>query len=198
LTSGPGYRTDRLFLTSFDTQLANYSQDRSQRFYQNLLDRARAAPGVKSVALISSLPMDAAESAGIVPEGWQFPRGEHSISTLCASISDGYFQTMGIPMLEGRAVLETDRENTPLVAVVNEHMANHYWKGNALGKRFQVENAGQTELPRVATLRVMVAGHGRGQGQGQAPQGQQIGADFRVRSLKMLLFDHRQRRVRLE
>jgi len=144
MTAGPGFRTDRLFLTTFDTQLADYSQDQSQRFYQNLLDRTRAASGVKSAALIASLPMTGSESAEIVPEGWQLPAGEHSISTLCTSISDGYFQTMGIPILEGRAVLETDRENTPLVAVVNEHMANHYWKGNALGKRFQVENAGQT------------------------------------------------------
>ncbi len=144
LTAGPGFRTDHLFLTSFDTQLANYSQDRSQRFYQNLLDHTRAAPGVKSAALISSLPMIGSESAGIVPRGWQLPRGEHAISTLCAYISEGYFQTMSIPILEGRALLESDRENTPLVAVVNEHMAHHYWKGSALGKRFQMENAGQT------------------------------------------------------
>ena len=40
----------------------------------------------------------------------------------------------GIPTLHGRALLETDRDGTPLVAVVNEHMANHYWKGDALGK----------------------------------------------------------------
>jgi predicted permease len=145
LASGPGFRTDHLFLTSFDTQLANYPEDQSQRFYQRLLDRTRAAPGVKSVALISSLPMIARETAGIIPEGWKLPRGEHSISTLCAYISDGYFPTMGIPILRGRAILETDRENTPLVAVVNETMANHYWNGNALGKRFQVENAGQTK-----------------------------------------------------
>ena len=154
LTAGPGFRTDRLFLTSFDTQLANYSQDQSQRFYQNLLDRTRAAPGVQSAALISSLPLIGSESAGIVPEGWQLPAGEHSISTLCASISDGYFQTMGIPILEGRAVLETDREDTPLVAVVNEHMANHYWRGGALGKRFQLKDAGQTmvEVAGVAKM----------------------------------------------
>jgi predicted permease len=154
LTAGPGFRTDRIFLTSFDTQFANYSQDQSLRFYQNLLDRARAAPGVKSAALISSLPMIASESAGIVPEGWQLPAGEHSIGTLCASISDGYFQTMGIPILEGRAVLETDREDTPLVAVVNQHMAHHYWGANALGKRFQLKDAGQAMVEVVGVAKM--------------------------------------------
>jgi len=143
LTAGPGFRIDRLFLTSFDTQLANYSQDQSKRFYQNLLDRVRAAPGVKSSALISVAPMLGRQSAGIVPEGRQLPPGEHSIDTPCAYISEGYFETIGIPILQGRAVLETDRDNTPLVAVVNEQMANHYWNGKALGKRFQVENAGR-------------------------------------------------------
>jgi len=154
LTAGPGFRTDHLFLTSFDTQLANYSRDQSQRFYQNLLDRTRAAPGVKSAALISSLPMTGGESAGIVPEGWQLPAGEHSINTLCASISDGYFRAMGIPVLAGRAVLETDREDTPLVAVVNEHMANHYWRGSALGQRFQLRDAGQTMVEVVGVAKM--------------------------------------------
>jgi len=143
LMQGPGYRTDHLYLTSFDTQLANYSPDRTRRFYQNLLDRARAASGVKSAALISSVPMVARESAGIVPEGWQLPRNEQSIDTYCAYVSEGFFETMRIPILRGRALVETDRENAPLVAVVNEHMANHYWKGNALGKRFQLEKPGE-------------------------------------------------------
>jgi predicted permease len=154
LTAGPGFRIDRLFLTSFDTQLANYPQDQSQRFFRSLLDRTRAAVGVKSAALISSLPINGSESAGIVPEGWQLPAGEHSIGTLCAAISDGYFQTIGIPILEGRAVLETDREDTPLVAVVNEHMANHYWRGNALGKRFQLKDAGQTMVQVVGVAKM--------------------------------------------
>ena len=141
LVQGPGYRTDHLFLTSFDTQLIHYSQDQSQRFYQNLLDRTRAAHGVKSAALVANVPMAGIENVGIVPEGWQLRPGQQAIDTFCADISDGYFGTMGIPILHGRPVLESDRENTPLVAVVNELMAKHYWKGDALGKRFHLGSA---------------------------------------------------------
>jgi putative ABC transport system permease protein len=61
---------------------------------------------------------------------------------------------MGIPILEGRAVLETDREDTPLVAVVNEHMADHYWKGSALGKRFQLKGDGQTMVEVVGVAKM--------------------------------------------
>ncbi len=47
LTEGPGFRTEHLFLTGFDTQLAHYAGDRERRFYTDLLARARSAPGVK-------------------------------------------------------------------------------------------------------------------------------------------------------
>ena len=142
LLRGPGYRTDHLFLITFDTQLAGYSGSQSQRFWQNLLDHTRAAPGVKSAALVSSVQMAGQESTVTVPEGSESPRGEPASDTFSTYISDGYFQTMDIPILHGRALLETDRDGSPLVAVVNEHMANHYWKGDALGKRFHLGNAG--------------------------------------------------------
>ena len=143
LLPGPGYRTDHLFLTSIDTQMANYSADQSTRFYRDLLHHMRSAPGVQSAALAASAPMqDAVASVGVVPEGWQLPRGEQAIVTFCNYVSDGYFQTMNIPILHGRGFLETDQEGTPLVAVVNEQMANHYWKGDALGKRFHLGTAG--------------------------------------------------------
>ena len=143
LLPGPGYRIERLFLTNFDTQLAHYSQDQSARFYQDLLDRTRAAPGVRSAALASFVPMETApNSAGVVPEGWDLPRGEQTIATPSANVSDGYFETMSIPIPRGRGFRDSDRENTPLVAVVNEQMASHYWKGDALGKRFHLGKAG--------------------------------------------------------
>ena len=138
LLSGPGYRIDRLFLTSFDTQLAHYSQDRTPRFYRELLDRARATPGVRSAALTSSVQMwDVPDSLALVPEGWDLPPGEPA-STPGYYISDGYFETMAIPILQGRGFRESDGESATLVAVVNEYMADHYWKGDALGKRFHL------------------------------------------------------------
>jgi predicted permease len=143
LLPGPGYRTDHLFLTSFDTQLAHYSQDQTSRFYRDLLDRTRTAPGVRSTALASHVQMETYPNiVGVVPEGWALPRSEQTIDTLSSDVSDGYFETMNIPILHGRGFRESDRADTPLVAVVNEQMASHYWKGNALGKRFHLGRAG--------------------------------------------------------
>ncbi|MGA3025667.1 MAG: ABC transporter permease [Bryobacteraceae bacterium] len=140
---GPGYRTDHLFLTSFDTQLAHYSEEQARRYYDDLLHRTRSAPGVRSAALVSSVPMaPGADSMDIVPEGSTLPRGEKAPQGFGAYISDGYFRTVGIPIVEGRGFLESDRENAPRVAVVNQYTAMHYWpKGDALGKRFHLQGA---------------------------------------------------------
>jgi predicted permease len=142
LTQGPGFRTERLFLTSFETELAHYSEDQTSQFYKNLLDRARSAPGVRSAALTSVVPMIGGDSVDIVPEGYQLPPGQHALTIFDAYVSDGYFATLGVPIQQGRGFLESDQKGAPLVAVVNEQAAKHFWpKGDALGKRFHLKTA---------------------------------------------------------
>jgi len=122
---GPGYRTDRLFVATLGTQMAHYSEDQTSRYYRDLLDATRQAAGVKSAAL-GGIPMqDAALSVGIVPEGWHLQPNEQSIATMCFYISDGYFETMNIPILQGRDFRRLDGAGAPLVAVVNEQAAKH-------------------------------------------------------------------------
>jgi len=54
-------------------------------------------------------------------------------------IDAGYFQTMGIPLLQGRTIAENDRDGAPLVAVIDQHMARKYWpKGDAVGARVRM------------------------------------------------------------
>jgi putative ABC transport system permease protein len=142
LTQGPGFRTQRLFLTSFETKLAHYSDEQTSRFYTKLLEGARSAAGVRSAALTSVVPLNGGESVDIVPEGWQLPRGERASTLFDAYVSDGYFATLDIPILRGRGFLESDQKGAPLVAVVNEQAAKHFWpKGNALGQRFHLKAA---------------------------------------------------------
>jgi len=142
LAQGPGFRTDHLFLTSFDPQLAHYSEKQTQQFYDDLLRETRSAPGVRSAALASMLPMAGIENIEVVVDGWPLPRSEKGRPGMGTYVSDGYFDTVATPIQAGRSFHESDRENAPLVAVVNEHMAKHYWpKGDALGRRFHVGTA---------------------------------------------------------
>ena len=142
LLQGPGFRTDHLWLTSFDTSPLHYSQDQTTRFYKDVLDKTRQAPGVRSAALVSSVPLLGGGAIGVVPEGYTLPRGQESLSIANGYVSDGYFATMGVPILRGRGFLESDRSDTPLVAVVNEKFAKGYWpKQDALGKRFHLKTS---------------------------------------------------------
>ncbi len=142
LVQGPGFRTDHLYLTSVDTQVAHYSDAQTQLFFKNLLEHTRNAPGVKSATLTSVVPMIGGDSVPILPEGYQLPRGDANIPVFDSYVAEDFFSTMGIRLLKGRPILQTDRQDAPLVAVVNEHFATHFWpQSDALGKRFRLRNA---------------------------------------------------------
>lgn len=142
LTQGPGFRTDHLFLTGFDTQLIHYPPEQTKEFYKNLLDRTNSAPGVTSAALTSNVPLFGGDAVQLVPEGYQLPRGEQALTVFDSTVSRGYFSTMDIRLLQGRTFLESDQADSPLVAIANQQFAHHFWpKGDALGKRFHLKNA---------------------------------------------------------
>src|SRR5204862_7772484 len=94
LTQGPGFRTSGLYLTNFDTRPVHYSAEQSQKFFKDLLEKMRLAPGVKSAALASDVPLGFNQSnVGVVPEGAEMPRGQQSFGVLNYYVSDGYFST---------------------------------------------------------------------------------------------------------
>jgi putative ABC transport system permease protein len=144
LLVGPGYRTDHLMMMGFDTRLIRYSDAQSQQFFQEIAERARAVPGVKAVTMTTSIPMlnDTLGGAPIAPEGFQFPPGKENIETLMSRIDEYYFDAMGIPLVSGRNFSRRDDENAPRVAIVNQHLAQHYWPNqDPLGKRFRLKSA---------------------------------------------------------
>ena len=143
LKKGPGFRTDHLYLAGFSAMPVNYTPDQSRKFFKDLLEQTRLAPGVRSAALASDVPMGFNfSSVSVVPEGYSMPAGQQAFNVLSHSVSDGYFGTMGVRIVRGRGFLATDRADTPPVAVVNAHFAEHYWpKQNALGKRFHLDSA---------------------------------------------------------
>ncbi len=59
------------------------------------------------------------------------------------TVDEGYFETMGVPIVRGRGFLASDTADAPRVAVVNEQFAKHYWPGaDAVGKRIRLEKRG--------------------------------------------------------
>jgi predicted permease len=143
LAAGPGYRTDHLLMMSFNPGLVRYTESQAQQFFEQLAERARAVPGVRSVALTSSVPMatDGFSPVTMVPEGFQFPAGRESATLLGAMVDEHYFVTLALTILKGRGFRVTDSADAPKVAVVNEQVAHHYWPGqDPLGKRFRLND----------------------------------------------------------
>ena len=141
LASGPGYRTDHLLMMSFDPTLVRYTEPQAQQFFRQVAERARTVPGVESVALTTSIPMqgDSVSVETIVPEGYQFPAGKENATVLSARIDEFYVDTMGLTLVQGRNFRETDGPEAPRVAIVNQQFARHYWPGqDPIGKRFRL------------------------------------------------------------
>ena len=106
--------------------------------YQQLIDRARAIPGVQSVGATSRLPIATGLfTSRFLADGWPEPAaGDRGPVIGVRSITPGYFEAMQIPVREGRGIEPTDREGSLPVAIINEATARRYFPGeNPIGKR---------------------------------------------------------------
>jgi predicted permease len=139
LGQGPGFRTDHLLMMTFDPRLARYDAARTRDFYRLLKERVAGLPGVASVALTTSVPMGNPQASAVVPEGFDFPRGQNDVLVRSAVVDEGYFETMNIAIVAGRGVGLSDIDTAPRVAVVNAAFAARYWPNQAApGKRLRL------------------------------------------------------------
>ena len=143
LTFDPGFRTDHLLTMELDTSLVRYTDDQTRDFYRSLRDSARALPGVRSVAMTNYIPFSPNSSGKtVVPEGYQFPKGQESASLGDAIVDEHYFDAMKTAIIRGRGFSADDRANTRRVAVVNEEFAKKYWpRQDPIGKRFRLDDS---------------------------------------------------------
>ena len=141
LTSPPGYRDTGLIMASFNPKIARYTEKETQAFYWNLLDRARETRGARSVALAQYPPTsNQLDSARLAVEGYDPSQGLDTVTTLALTVSHGYFETLGIPIVAGRGFAQTDGEKSPKVVVVNEQFAKKYFPdGRAIGKSVRLD-----------------------------------------------------------
>jgi predicted permease len=156
LANGPGYRTDQLLMMGFDTSLIRYSEEQAEQFFDQVAERARAVAGVQTVSMTTSIPMlnDSIGTVTIAPEGFAFPPGKEDASTLAARVDEYYFDAMGIALVRGRNFTRRDDDTAPRVAIVNQHLADHYWPNqDPLGKRFRLKSADNAWVAIVGVAR---------------------------------------------
>lgn len=132
-----GFESQKLFMMAIDLGALHYTEGQAQQFYRSVVERASAAPGVASATVAGNFPLGGGFSRTVFPEGQDEGSGYRGTLTLTNSISPNYFETLRIPVLEGRVFTDSDRKDTRLVAVVSEAMARHFWPNeSAVGKRF--------------------------------------------------------------
>jgi putative ABC transport system permease protein len=131
----PGFETKKLLTLSFDVGLSGYDQPKAESFFRQLVERVETLPGVYSAALATGGPLQGTLSRSVFLEG-----GDENDRTLVPvnTVGPHYFETLGIPIVKGRAFTDDDRAGGTKVVVVNETMAKKMWPGqDAIGKRFR-------------------------------------------------------------
>jgi predicted permease len=113
---------------SMDPGEVGFNSGQGMEFYHNLLDRARSLPGVQSAALTSSIPLSYYNNAtSLVIEGYTPGPNQPLPNAMFNVISGEYFGTLHIPFSSGRGFRDSDKQDAPYVAIINEAMAKRYW-----------------------------------------------------------------------
>jgi putative ABC transport system permease protein len=159
----PGFRADRVL--SLRVVLWSKAEPQRAAFYNDALARLQALPGVDRAAWVSNFFFSYNPDTTVIVEGRSASVQAAHEQVMDDSISPGYFQTVGIPVLHGRAFTDRDAAGSALVAVVNETMARRFWPDqDPVGKRFQMN---ETTGPRITV--VGVVGDTRRNGLERAP-----------------------------
>jgi predicted permease len=147
-----GFDPRGLAEVSVDTDMVRYNPERSQVFWREALARVRALPGVQSAGFASpSMPFALNFSTSEVRvDGRTYSEGQRGDIIENTMISPTYLETLGVPIIEGRGIAETDIAGSPEVAVINQTMARTYWPDeSAVGHTLQVVNGSQTRTYRI-------------------------------------------------
>jgi predicted permease len=136
LSVNPGFRPQNVVTAAISLPRARYSDDaRIRSFVGGLLDKVRAVPGVEHAGVTSYLPFGENDNNSVIMiDGYVRAPGENPPVPGWNNVDPSYFQTMGIPLQQGRVFTEGDTADTQQVAVIDQFLAKKYWpKGDAIG-----------------------------------------------------------------
>jgi predicted permease len=132
-----GFETKGVLVMNFNLLREGYTQERGTVFYDQIVEKAAALPGVQGAAIAQASPLAGGFSRSVFPEGADTTTTGR-ILVQVNTVGTNYFRTIGIPIVRGRDFTRGDTAESPKVVVVNETMAAQFWKGEEpLGKRFK-------------------------------------------------------------
>jgi putative ABC transport system permease protein len=153
-----GFNPDRLLTLRIelsDSKARDWT--RGANFYQQVIDRVQALPGVESVGITNAAPIETPgmRSAIVMEDKPDPPPGQQQFANI-RIISPDYFRTLGVPLLKGRLLSAQDNTQAPPVVVINQAMARRYWgEEDPVGKRLRLGSSRASNAPWVTVVGVV-------------------------------------------
>jgi len=152
----PGFDVDPIDVAALDLRLGGYTDEQSPLVAEQIRDRLAAIPGVQAVGFARMVALDGGGLGlgGLRRKGTTGRDAE--LDTDWNVVSPGYLTAIGIPLTRGRLFTADDRQNTPGVAIVNEHLAKAVWPGEeAIGQVLEYGDLRPGRESSVETLTVI-------------------------------------------
>jgi macrolide transport system ATP-binding/permease protein len=142
----PGIRVHGLLMMEFEPSMIGYSSEQTELFSRQMIERVRGVTGVQSATLTRCIPFRPNfTERRVIPEGYDFPKGESRVIVSTNPVDEAYFETIGLPVLYGRAFMVSDSSSSRRVAVVNEEFARRFWASdNVVGRRMRLDDEAET------------------------------------------------------
>ena len=154
----PGFRPESVLTGNLSLPGAKYKAKDRLPFVERLTNTMQALPGVASVGVTTHLPFtDSRDNSAVSIEGHTLEPGESIQAHYISGVAGDYFETLGVPLREGRFLTLDDSRADLKVCVVDETVARRYWpKGGALGHRL-IRGAPDSKDPHYTIVGVVGA-----------------------------------------
>ncbi|MGH9774532.1 MAG: ABC transporter permease [Candidatus Acidiferrales bacterium] len=143
----PGFNAKNVLLESYELDAGSYSQAAGMAFHRQVLEKVQALPGVRAASVANWTPLGFdSNSDDFLPEGY-VAQPHEAVEAGINAVSPGYFAVTEIPLVRGRDFAPSDSADSQKVAIVNEDVANRYWRNeDAIGKRMKIEGGWATVI----------------------------------------------------
>ena len=133
----PGFTINGVLLLPLNLSLGGYKEEAGREFYRQVTDRMESLPAVHSASLVGRVPLGLDRGRAVVSiEGANPASKDSEFMTGYNVTGSRYCETMGIALVRGRDFSDTDRKESPAVAIINQTLAGRLWPDeNPIGKR---------------------------------------------------------------
>jgi len=154
----PGFNAANLLVVNLPLSSQRYQDDVSRSaVVEKIVTSVGSLPGVESAAMTTTLPMAGAGATIHFNRAAYPPKGpDDYVMAGFRAVTPGYLSALGVPLIRGRMLTESDRQSAPKVVVINESMAHQYFPDrDALGQRIQLGTIPSTDFPTMEIVGIV-------------------------------------------